>query len=487
MADAAHPSAPPSASSGSSAADILGAAGLYFLFLGLVQLLWVELVEISPVLRGAILTSLTAAGYLGAAALLQPGKDGAPRGPVTARTLGGFSWLIMALGLMEFGRAYHLPPSHLSVLAMGAAALYGGQALDSGVLAFGGAYLVHGSLSDWLGRQLGQIGGLVTSHIFLCVAVALAMLLFGLVRTRRGARTSGLALAGFGGGYALLGLFLLSRLGDGYHGVPETAWIPYGYLALFLGVALAVLVAGRLSRSGGLTAVAALALYFRALMAYLEWRGDASDTGIYLTLGVLLVALAWGSERAAPGMEAPPQPSPACRQGGLRVARGLAMLLLLAAVARGTWNRGACRREVRVPVESYTLPRFLFLDLDIGLIEPPRDASPGEALDVYLQAWKVDEQEPVLRFGRCIATHAGQGMPTALDSSRTFRVPGRYVRVRLFDGSPFEAVVPVVRSLFELPPGVSEQPRAGRDLIFAEGRLGFPYPFKLEKAAPPAP
>jgi hypothetical protein len=483
--DEAERASPPS--SGASIADVLGAAGLYFLFLGLVQLLWVELAGISSQTRGALLTLLTVGGYAGASRLLGPGKDGAPRGPVTARTLGGFSWVLMLLGLMEFGRAHHLPPSDLSTLAMGLSALYAGQALDSGLLALAGAYLVHVALGTWLGLALGQVGGMLTAHIFLCVALALVMVLVGLQRTRRGARTSGMALSGYGAAYALLGLFILSRIGGAYHGLPDASWISRGYLVLLVALGLAMVAAGRSSRSGALTACGALALYFRAVLAYLEYSQSTTGTGIYISLGILLVVLAFGSEARDPSMDPLPQPSVACRLGGLRVAQGIAALLLLATLVRGTLNRSATRREVRVPVESYTLPRFLAVELDPGLIEIPRDAGVGERLDVYLQAWKIDEHEPLLRMGRCIATHRGQGKPPALDASRTFKASGHLVRVRLFDGNLIEGVVPSMRYLYELPPGLAEQPRAGRDLIFAEGRLGFPYPARLEKAPAPAP
>jgi hypothetical protein len=460
----------------STVPDLLGSFGIYLLFLALVQLLWVEHEAMLSSTRGWILTGLTLLGFTLSGRLLLSGKDGAPKGPSTARSLGIFTWITLLLGLMEFGRAYHLPSSSLTGLAIGLTALWAGQALGSSLLGLAGAYLLHSQANQILGLRLGKVGSLLSDHIFLGVALALGMVLLGIWKVRRGFRIEGLCLVGYGFLYSLTGLYFLSLYGELYHGFLESPWIHHLYLLILVGLAGVFLGVARNLRSGALVALPTLALYMRALRAYFEWQGEVPEIGLYFSLGLLLVFLAWRSESKTPGLEAPEPQSQERRQRLLRQARRIAMMLLMAAAMRGVHNQGSSHSQVRFPVEASHLTPLVYWQLDPFQIEAPPGVLPGEALDVYLQVWKLDEDGATLRFGRCIATRRGAGIPSSLNPDRCFKVPGRLVRCRLFDGNPLEVVIPRVRSLFELPRKLWNEPVEGRDMVFQVGRLGIPYP-----------
>lgn len=470
---------PPPTRAEARAPDILGSVGIYFLFLGLVQLLWVEHASMSSSLRGGILTLLTGGGFLVALELLAPGKDGASRAPRTANSLGLLTCLTLVLGLVEFGRAYHLPPSSLAGLGLGVVFLWAGQSLESGVLGLFGAAFLHANLNEVLGLRLGLSGSFFTSHIFLGMGLALGLIALGVWKERRGFRTEGLCMIGYGSIYLLSGLYLLSVLGEFYHGVPESAWIHRAYLGVLLLFGLGLIRLARGLRSGALAVIPTLALYLRALHLYLEWRGEIPETGLYMTLGILLLALAYRAEGDHPSLDGP-RPQPLARQ--LRLlgqATLVALLLLGTAAGRGVANRSGSQEALRIPLDCHILPPLLVLDVEPFAIEFPPRTPGGSPLDVHLQIGELTAEDPLLRVTRAMATTPGAGVPGDLEEGRVLTVPGWMIDVRFLNGLDLRFVAPRHRSLFELPRERWGEPTEGHELSFRKGRLGFPFPGEL--------
>jgi hypothetical protein len=467
-------------------ADLFGTLAAYLIFLALAQFLWVDLIELESRHRALLLMGLGLLGMHGAKVGIGPDAAGRPRAPATARALGLLTWVVFGLALFELGRAFHLPSSGWSQVVMGGAALFAGQALSHGMLALLGAALVSSNAASILALRLGMAGSWMTDALLVNMAVGVVQLLVGRWRIRVGARTSGVALVGWGGVTVLFGAYLLSIHGGGYLGDPDSQTIRWFCQGMFVILALAMLRLGRRSGSALLSMTASLLLFFRGLIWYVEVFGELTDRAVYLALGLLFLLLAFQSDRGTAALaDGPPEPrpegGPACRRFGLRTARRAMVFLVAVAAMRGSWNMSGYRHEASIPVEGQVMPPIILLQVLPTAVTYPVGVRPGQPLDIHVQVMKFVADEAMLMVSKAVATRRGAAIPDSLDASRTLTVPGTLVRGCTADGGKFELVLSHNRLIMEAPKGMAYDAVAGRNLVMRVGRAGVVYPYEMRK------
>ncbi len=459
------------------AADTVGALAGYVLFLAVIQLLWFENSLLPSSSRAGVLGVLTALGWMLAFRMIRPGKDGAPLAPATGRTAGAFAWTMLYLGLFELGRAYTLPPSSLASIALGGVALYAAEALKDYRLAYMGAFMVLSHLAEFVALKIGLSGGFATNAIFVTKDLGFIFAVVGASRMRLGAKVSGMGLHAVGLCSSYFALFLLSFLGNGYHGWLDTNWINRFYLLGFLLLGAYMLKAGFRFKSQLMVCAAVLGLYLRGLGLYVEFIGDVNTAPALFVLGVVLISVARVLEETPVVIEAPTHSyagSYQCRKFGLRVAGALSLMVFASTGLRGIWNASLTVKEIPIALRGDRLPGVILVSVPLHLIEYEPDITPGTRLDVYAELGSLMEEDPVVVVKRAIAVSKGKPAPEALNPIHTMKLPGVFVQGRDLTGNRFEGVAVRERVVFELDPKHWGEPGHGKTLLLPIGRSGFP-------------